>query len=171
MSVGAFSAAIAAASSPKRSVWSTPCTGRRTTEDRALLPSLLRQWDVDVDDARREFDKWAEANKRPRTVRTYKQCLDALAKSFAGRRLGAISAFDVERHKRSRLEAGVRVMVNRELACLRALYNRCRDWGKYEGDNPVVKVRPVKESAGRRDISRPRKSTRSWRLRACRSTR
>src|SRR5438132_12776203 len=39
--------------------------------------------------------------------------------------------------------------VNRELAALRALYNRCRDWGKYDGDKPVVKVRPVKESAGR----------------------
>jgi integrase len=43
----------------------------------------------------------------------------------------------------------VHVMVNRELACLRALYNRCRDWGKYGGDNPVVKVRPVQELTGR----------------------
>jgi integrase len=105
--------------------------------------------DITFDAARDEFKKWAEANKRPRTVRTYGQCLDALARSFAGRRLSAISTFDVERHKRARLEAGVRVMVNRELAVLRALYNRCRDWGKYEGDNPVVKVRQVKESAGR----------------------
>jgi integrase len=105
--------------------------------------------DVGFDQAKVEFLKWAAANKRPRTLRTYTQCLDALARSFAGRRLTAISTFDVERHKRARLEAGVRVMVNRELAVLRALYNRCRDWGKYEGDNPVVKVRHVKESAGR----------------------
>jgi len=105
--------------------------------------------DVSFDDATKEFLKWAEANRRTRTVRTYRQCLEALAKSFAGRRLSAVTPFDVERHKRTRLEAGVRVMVNRELDVLRALFNRCREWGKYEGDNPVVKVRRLKESAGR----------------------
>jgi len=105
--------------------------------------------DVTFDDARREFIAWATANKRPRTLRTYTQCLDALARSFTGRRLGAISTFDVERHKRARLEAGVKVMVNRELAVLGALFNRCREWGKYEGDNPVAKVKPVKETGAR----------------------
>jgi integrase len=84
-----------------------------------------------------------------RTARTYRQCLEALARSFAGKRLGAISAFDVERHKRARIEAGVRVMVNRELAVLRAVYNRCREWGKYEGDNPVRAVKGIRESEGR----------------------
>ena len=41
------------------------------------------------------------------------------------------------------------VMVNRELACLRALYNRCREWGKYEGDNPAARVKALRESRGR----------------------
>jgi integrase len=105
--------------------------------------------DVDFDQAKKVFLEWAEANKRQRTVRTYRQCLEALARSFSGKRLGAISAFDVERHKRGRIEAGVRVMVNRELEVLRALYNRCREWGKYEGDNPVRTVKALRESAGR----------------------
>jgi integrase len=87
--------------------------------------------------------------QRPRTARTYRQCLEALAVSFAGTRLSVISAFDIERHKQARLKAGVRVMVNREREVLRALYNRCREWGKYDGDNPVVKVKGVRESAGR----------------------
>ena len=43
----------------------------------------------------------------------------------AGKRLGDVSPFDLERYKKGRVDAGVRVMVNRELACLRALYNRC----------------------------------------------
>jgi hypothetical protein len=103
-----------------------------------------KRLDIGFDDAKDEFLKWADANKRTRTARTYRQCLEALARSFAGKRLAAISAFDVERHKRARLEAGVRVMVNRELAVLRALYNRCREWGKYEGDNPVVTVKAVR---------------------------
>jgi integrase len=105
--------------------------------------------DVGFDQAKAAFLEWAEANKRRRTVRTYRQCLEALARSFAGKRLSAISAFDVERHKRGRIEAGVRVMVNRELEVLRALYNRCREWGKYEGDNPVRTVKPLRESEGR----------------------
>jgi integrase len=105
--------------------------------------------DIGFDQAKDEFLKWADANLRPRTARTYRQCLEALAVSFAGQRLSAISAFDVERHKQARLKAGVRVMVNRERELLRALYNRCREWGKYEGDNPVVTVRGVRESEGR----------------------
>jgi integrase len=105
--------------------------------------------DITFDQAKTEFLKWAEANKRPRTERTYRQCLEALERSFKGKRLGEISPFDLERHKRTRLEAGVRVMVNRELQTFRALVNRCRDWGKYDGINPATKVKAVKESEGR----------------------
>jgi integrase len=105
--------------------------------------------DCTFDEARAEFMTWATANKRPRTARTYGQCLAALATSFAGRRLSQISPFDIERHKRGRLEAGVRVMVNREVECLRALYNRYRAWSLYEGENPATKVSRVKESEGR----------------------
>jgi len=105
--------------------------------------------DVTFDDAAEKFLTWAAANKRPRTARTYRQCLEALAVSFAGKRLSAISAFDIERHKQVRLKAGVRVMANREREVLRALYNRCREWGLYEGDNPVEKVKGVRESEGR----------------------
>ena len=89
------------------------------------------------------------ANKRRRTVRTYRQCVERLTAAFAGRRLSEVSAFDLERYKRDRIEAGVRVMVNRELACLRALYNRCREWDQYEGDNPAARVKLLRESRGR----------------------
>ncbi len=40
-------------------------------------------------------------------------------------------------------------MVNRELACLRAVYNRCREWGKYDGANPAARVKALRESPGR----------------------
>jgi site-specific recombinase XerD len=92
---------------------------------------------------------WAKANKRPRTVRTYGQCIERLKAAFPSRRLSEISAFELERYKRARIDAGVTVMVNRELACLKTLYNRCREWGKYEGDNPAARVRQLRESPGR----------------------
>ncbi len=105
--------------------------------------------DVTLENAAELFLAWSDANKRPRTRRTYRQCVERLKAAFPGRRLSEISAFDLERYKRGRIEAGVTVMVNRELQCLRALYNRCREWGKYEGDNPAARVKPLRESRGR----------------------
>ena len=40
-------------------------------------------------------------------------------------------------------------MANRELACLRALYNRCTEWGLYDGANPAGSVKALRESSGR----------------------
>jgi hypothetical protein len=80
--------------------------------------------DIGFDEAAEAFLTWADANKRPRTAQTYRQCVKALAVSFAGRRLSAISAFDVERHKQARPKAGVRVMVNRERGA-KATLARC----------------------------------------------
>jgi len=113
--------------------------------------------DIGFDEAAALFLRWAEANKRPRTVRTYRQCLVSLGASFAGKRLSAISAFDIERYKQARLKGGVRAMVNREREVLRAVYNRCREWGKYEGDNPAVRVKGVREDERRLRFSTPTK--------------
>ena len=82
--------------------------------------------DLTLEKAGAIFMTWAKANKRPRTVRTYQQCVNRLTQSFRTKRLSEISPFDLERYKRERIDEGVSVMVNRELACLRGLYNLCR---------------------------------------------
>jgi hypothetical protein len=105
--------------------------------------------DLSIEKAAEIFLAWVESNKRPRTQRTYRQCIERLKASFAGRNLSGISAFDLERYKRDRVDTGVTVMVNRGLACLKTLYNRCREWGKYEGENPAARVRQLRESPGR----------------------
>jgi integrase len=105
--------------------------------------------DLTFDKAAEEFLAWSKANKRRRTQRTYGQCVARLTRAFTGKRLSEISAFDLERYKRERVDAGVTVMVNRELACLKTLYNRCREWGTYEGDNPAASVRQLREPPGR----------------------
>jgi integrase len=105
--------------------------------------------DLTFDKAAEEFLAWSKANKRLRTQRTYGQCIARLKRTFDGKRLSEISGFDLERYKRDRVDAGVTVMVNRELACLKTLYNRCREWGKYEGENPAARVRQLRESPGR----------------------
>jgi integrase len=97
------------------------------------------------DDARDEFLKWARANKKSRTVAFYESCFNRLNQSFKGKMLSQIHPFSIEKHKQARLEAGHRVAVNRELAALSNLFNRCVEWGKFDGSNPRRKVKKVKE--------------------------
>jgi hypothetical protein len=61
--------------------------------------------------------------------------LRRLAESFSGKRLSQISSFLVEGHKQRRIHDGARVRANRELATLKAVFNRCREWKLFEGEN------------------------------------
>jgi integrase len=105
--------------------------------------------DISFEKAGEEFLKWAEANKRPGTVQFYRYCLKGLEGSFAGKKLSEIAPFLIEKHKQKRLAAGFKVAGNRELASLSTLFNRCQDWGKFEGKNPVRSVKRIDEPQNR----------------------
>ena len=68
---------------------------------------------------------------------------------FSGKKLSGIHPFLIEKYKQKRLKAGARVAVDRELSLLKNLFNRCLEWGKFEGENPVLRVKLVKEIRGR----------------------
>jgi integrase len=101
------------------------------------------------DDAVKEFVVWAKTNRKARTAFDYEGILERLkAATFGGRSLGQIDELSIERHKRRRVEAGAPVAVNRELAVLKSLFNRCRDDLRiYEGPTPRIKL--LKETGGR----------------------
>ncbi|MEK6801906.1 MAG: site-specific integrase [Nitrospirota bacterium] len=101
--------------------------------------------DILFERAAEEFLSWARTNKKPRTSKDYRQCIDHLKGHFAGKRLGQILTLDVERYKRGRVDVGARVRVNRELAVLHNLLNRCKEWGLFEGENPAGAVKKIKE--------------------------
>jgi len=101
--------------------------------------------DVSFEKAKLAFTEWVRVNKRPRTACAYQKQLTRLTESFSGKTLGRISSFDVERHKRTRADAGARIQANRELAVLKTLFNRAKAWGLYEGENPVLGVRMLEE--------------------------
>jgi integrase len=42
-----------------------------------------------------------------------------------------------------------KIAANREITCLKTLYNRCIDWKRYEGENPARKVKKFEESEGK----------------------
>jgi hypothetical protein len=97
--------------------------------------------DCTFDKATEAYLTWMTTNCRPRTQRVYQQQLDQLSLSFAGKLLSQISSFDIERHKHRRVEAGARVVANREVSRLRALFNAALKWELYEGKNPAVGMR------------------------------
>jgi site-specific recombinase XerD len=101
--------------------------------------------DIAFDKASEEFLKWAEANKRPKTVSSYRDCIKQLKKSFGGKTLRDIHPFLIEKHKQRRLAAGVRVAVNRELTCLKEIFYKAIDWDNFEGANPCRRVKKVEE--------------------------
>ncbi|MEO5956867.1 MAG: site-specific integrase [Nitrospiraceae bacterium] len=101
--------------------------------------------DVSFEKAKEAFLDWTATNKRPRTLRVYRQQIERLARSFSTKTLSQISSFDLERHKRIRVEAGARVQANREIAVLKNLFNKAKTWGMYEGDNPALGVRLLEE--------------------------
>lgn len=101
--------------------------------------------DIPFEKAKEAFLDWTTTNKRPRTVRVYRQQLERLASSFNKKTLAHISSFDVERHKRDRVEQGAKVVVNREIAVLKNLFNKAKAWGLYEGENPAMGVKMLEE--------------------------
>ncbi len=111
--------------------------------------------DLNFDEARKKFEAWAEANKRPRTVTSYKECLRRLAETFAGKRLSEFSPFVVERHKQARIQQGAKVRCNREISVLKNLFNYCRGQQLYEGDNPANEVKLLKEPKRRLRVLEP----------------
>lgn len=96
--------------------------------------------DIEFDKAREVFLAWAVANTKPKTAASYAECLQRLSESdlFAGKRLGQITPWLLERYKQERMKSGVRVRQNRELAVFGNLVNRMREFKKYEGETPTA---------------------------------
>ena len=105
--------------------------------------------DISFDDAAKIFLEWTKANKRAKTLRSYTQCIRQLKKSFAGKKLSEIHPFLIEKHKQKRAAEDAKIAANREITCLKSLYNRCIDWKRYEGENPARRVKRFEESEGK----------------------
>jgi integrase len=140
--------------------------------------------DLIFSEARKRFEDGAKADKKPNTLRIYTACLDQLGKAFSGKRLSEITPWTLEAYKKRRGEGtqlterprevsdaewnrrcrvakrGAPVRANRELAVLKTLFNRCRDWGLYEGENPVSKVKFRREPRQRLRFLEPEEEAR-----------
>jgi integrase len=97
----------------------------------------------------KEYLKYSKANKAPSTYRRDEVSLNPnLIPVFKGVYLYEITPEMVEQYKAARLSDVEPATVNREIACLRNLFNKAVAW-RYVRRNPVHGVKMLKEPPGR----------------------
>ena len=83
-------------------------------------------------------------NKRPQSYRRDITSTRALLSFFKWKFLAEIHPFLIEKYKKKRLEKVKPATINRELACLKNMFNKARKWN-YAKENPVKDVEFFKE--------------------------
>ena len=71
--------------------------------------------------------------------------VNGLKKFFSGKYLYEITPEMIEKFKAQRMKEVSPARVNRNLACLKCMFNRAIEWGKAE-ENPVKKIKLLKEN-------------------------
>lgn len=120
--------------------------------ERPLKAPLFGHYDVEkrqFTDAAGEYLAYYQQNHKLRSFQRMHYAMLALTESFNGRRLDEITPFLIERHKAQRKDAGYSdATVNRELACLKNLFNLAIKWG-WVSENPVRQVKLFRENNAR----------------------
>ena len=107
------------------------------------FPEIFREKRVLFEDFAEEYLKWSIANKR--TWRDDNVLIKKLLTHFKGKYLTQITTYLVEQYKAERIQKVKPATVNREVACLKAIFNKAILWKKFKGENPVSKVKLFRE--------------------------
>ena len=109
------------------------------------LPVVRR---LTFEDAARAYLEWAAVNKA--SAADDRCFLAKMGREFEGMQLAKIAPFHIEKLKASLLAGGAsKATANRHLACLSGVYHRMIEAGRYSGENPVRKVKRLREPPGR----------------------
>jgi len=135
-------------------------TAKRSAILKREVGIIKKRKDMTFQDAAAAFIAWTEANRAENTIKDYKLCLDELAKQFGTKMLSQINPFMLEGYKQKRVKDGAKVRPNRELAVLRAMFNRLTKWKKIEVENPAKEFERVTESRGKDRILSPQEEAR-----------
>ncbi len=110
---------------------------------------ILEENKVLFKDFAQRYLEYSNANKTFSSYRRDTVLLKNLASVFGEKNLSEIDAGLVENYKIKRLGGGSSpATVNREVSCLKNLFNRAVEWGSAR-ENPVQRVRLLKEPPGR----------------------
>jgi integrase len=95
-----------------------------------------------------EYLQFSKANKTPQSHRRDQTSIKNLLSVFKGRLIAKISAYDVEYYMNKRRDKVTPATVNRELSCIKHMFNKAVQWG-YLVTNPLRMVNKYKEPPGR----------------------
>lgn len=87
----------------------------------------------------------SQLNKRPRVAKRDEGLIKRLGTHFNGKYLYEITPQAIERYKSERIKDVAPATVNRELACLKCMFNKAIAWGKAD-ENPARKVKLFREN-------------------------
>ncbi len=100
---------------------------------------------VPFEKMKEQYLEYSEANKKPSSCARDDSSMKHLERYFSGKRLSDIAPFLIEKYKVQRQgEKAAPATINRELGCLRHMFNMAIKWGKSQ-KNPVREVRFLKE--------------------------
>jgi integrase len=100
---------------------------------------------VQFEKMKEQYLEYSKANKKPSSHLRDDSSMKHLERYFSGKRLSDIAPFLVEKYKVKRQgEKAEPATINRELGCLRHMFNMAIKWGKAQ-KNPVSEVRFLKE--------------------------
>ncbi|MCU0643488.1 MAG: site-specific integrase [bacterium] len=91
-----------------------------------------------------EFLRWAKIHRKPKSFLRYQTSVNQLIPYFGKIKLASISKKDIERYKANRIAQVSGSTINRDLACLKKMYNNAISDGIVE-INPVIGVEFFKE--------------------------
>jgi integrase len=104
---------------------------------------------VPFDKFKEQYLEYSRGNKKPKSSLRDECSLKHLSRFFGGKTLSEINPFMVEKYKLTRKEEGAKpATINRELGCLRHMFNMALKWKKAQ-INPVREVKFLKEPKGK----------------------
>lgn len=106
--------------------------GQELPREKAKVPRFSDMADL--------YLEWAKENKRSRNDKGRYE--NHLKEPLGGKRLNEISSFDLERLKSKLLGKGLApATVKHCLVLVREIFNKAREWGKYQGEHPLKGVK------------------------------
>lgn len=92
--------------------------------------------------------EWARENRKDWKGKEY--IADPLIKAFKGKLVSEINPFMVEKYKMAKAKVLKKSTVNKHLSMLRQIFEKAIDWDKFDGPNPLEKVKQFKVDRGKK---------------------
>ncbi len=115
----------------------------RLNDEVVPIHKRLKQHWTFADFMEERYLPWAKQEKKPKTYATEEHSYRIWLKPVLGEKLlKEVAPFDLERVKKNMKEAGrSERTVEIALATARRAFNKAKDWGLFDGENPVSKVK------------------------------